>query len=164
VERKYKLHSGYLEVAVAKLIGYRDNTIVPNVSWGLGFNHECDMLILDKQGRFTEVEIKISASDLKADFSKKHGHKSQIISRLVYAMPTALCEKHSDLIPKSAGIIAVDEKFAHESYTFPMHTAWWFRPCKHDKTKRKPSEAEVKKFMHLGCMRIWSLKTKNNYG
>lgn len=27
-------------------------------------NHECDMLALDSQGRFTEIEIKVSASGL----------------------------------------------------------------------------------------------------
>jgi hypothetical protein len=29
-----KLHAGHIEVAVAELLGWREHTIVPNVSWG----------------------------------------------------------------------------------------------------------------------------------
>jgi hypothetical protein len=91
-----RLHSGHMEVAVAELIGYRNHTIVPNVSWGLGLRHECDMLVLDKKGQFTEIEIKISLADLKADFKKPHGHASKIITRLVYAIPKDMLEKSSN--------------------------------------------------------------------
>lgn len=154
-----KIHAGHVESAVAFLINYRKFTIVPNVSWGLGLNHECDMLILDDQNRFTEVEIKVSASDLKADFKKAHGHNSKIISRLIYAMPIELCEKYQDLIPKNCGIIAVREV---TQYNTSYYKAEWFRMCKHDKTKEKPSSQTIRKFLELGCMRIWSLKAHNN--
>lgn len=154
-----KIHAGEVELAVVALIDYRKNTIVPNVSWGLGFNHECDMLVLDDQDRFTEIEIKISASDLKADFKKTHGHKSNIISRLIYAMPIGLCEKYQNLIPGHCGIIAVREVMIG---TRTFNKAEWFRRCKHDKTKEKPSPKTIRKFMELGCMRIWSLKNHNN--
>lgn len=60
---------------------------------GLYLNHECDLLVLDKNNRFTEVEIKISMSDLKADFKKYHAHKAKYISRLVYAIPHDLLDK-----------------------------------------------------------------------
>lgn len=149
-----KIHAGHVECAVAKLIGWRTHTIVPNVSWGLGLNHECDMLILDSQERFTEVEIKVSASDLKADFRKDHGHKSKIISRLVYAMPVRLYDKLGDIIPKSAGIITVE----WDQYHF---VAYWRRNVRHYKTGR-PDQKQIKKFMALGCMRIWTLKNHNN--
>jgi len=149
------IHAGNIECAVASLLNFRVYTIVPNVSHGLYLNHECDMLALDSKGRFTEIEIKISVSDLKADFKKKHSHSSKIISRLVYAMPDFLCEKYNALIPKQFGIISVkcsDGRFI----------AKWFRPCKHDNLKQKPSDSVIKNFMRLGCMRIWSLK-KHNY-
>lgn len=153
------MHAGHVESAVAVLINYRKHVIVPNVSWGLGLNHECDMLILDGQNRFTEVEIKVSASDLKADFKKMHGHKSKIISRLIYAMPIELCEKYQDLIPKHCGIIAVREV---SRYDVTGYRAEWFRMCKHDKTKEKPNPQTIRKFLELGCMRIWTLKAHNN--
>lgn len=171
-----KLHAGHIEVAVAMLFNYRIYTIVPNVYFGLGFRHECDMLALDKQGRFTEIEIKVTASDLKADFKKEHGHKSKIISRLFYAMPIELCEKYQDLVPKHCGIIAIRQKTLYKwegasrgtdspNAKFVEHQGWkaeFYRQAKHDKSKEKPSEATIKKFMQLGCMRIWSLKSHNN--
>lgn len=173
-----KIHAGQVEVAVAKLLNYRVYTIVPNVFWGLDLWHECDMLALDKQGRFTEIEIKVSASDLKADFKKSHGHKSKFISRLFYAMPIDLCEKYADLIPNHCGIISVKPqtfwRFKKESSSFEKrhgialkesfegYKAEFYRQAKHDKTKDKPDEKTIIKFMQLGCMRIWSLKEHNN--
>ncbi len=171
---KNRLHAGHVEVAVAMLLNYRVYTIVPNVSYGLGLHHECDMLALDKQGRFTEIEIKVSASDLKADFKKWHEHKSKFISRLMYAMPIELCEKYQDLIPSHCGIIAIKEikfykwekiKRGSDKVKYVEHQGWkaeFFRQAKHDKNKEKPSDKIIKEFMRLGCMRIWSLKSKNN--
>lgn len=159
-----KPHAGQIELAVAMLFSYRVYTIVPNVSWGLGLRHECDMLLLDSKDRFTEVEIKVSASDLKADFKKGHGHKSKIISRLFYAMPIELCEKYKDIIPKECGIISVKpiySQYGKKSET-PLWKATFFRQAKHDKTKDKPSIVTIRKFMMLGCMRIWTLKSHNN--
>lgn len=154
-----KIHAGHIEVAVAKLIGYRSHTIVPNVSWGLGLRHECDMLVLDGNGRFTEIEIKTTLSDLKADFKKKHDHSSKLISRLVYAMPQDVLNKGADIIPKHAGIIAIAPKMIGKHETL---SAYWVKMVKHDKLTAKPSDGVVKKFMSLGCMRIWSLKEHNN--
>lgn len=153
-----KCHAGHIEVAVSKLIGYRSHTIVPNVSWGLGLRHECDMLVLDKSSRFTEIEIKITLSDLKADFKKNHGHRSNIISRLVYAMPRSLYERHGHIIPVDHGVIVVDF-----NEILGAHCATWIRMAKHDKLKQKPELKTVLKFMSLGCMRIWSLKEKLNH-
>lgn len=152
-----KIHAGHIEVAVAKLLNFRIYTIVPNVSWGLNLRHECDMLALDDKGRFTEIEIKISASDLKKDFEKWHGHKSEMISRLVYAMPERLYQKHGSIIPNHCGIIVV--KYNEYLGAFK---AEWERQCKHNKAANPPTEATIKKFMSLGCMRIWSLKEHNN--
>jgi hypothetical protein len=154
-----KIHAGHMEVAVAELIGYRTHVIVPNVSWGLGLEHECDLLILDGKGRFTEVEIKISKSDLKADFSKSHGHKSKIISRLIYAVPEHLLEAAVELVPKTCGIIVV--KTTDTKYGGIRHTAFWHRLVRH-KVVELPKQHILNNFYRLGCMRIWSLKKHNN--
>jgi len=161
---KTKLHSGHIEVAVAMLLDYRKYTIVPNVSWGLGLCHECDMLALSQDGYFTEIEIKISMSDLRHDFKKGHGHKSSIISRLVYAFPVEMLEKALPLIPTNCGIIVIQENYYIDSNKVRHHKGWvaeWYRRTKGDKSK-KPTDKDVIKFMQLGCMRIWSLKSHNN--
>lgn len=146
----------YMEIAVADLIGFREHCIVPNVSWGLGLGHECDLLVLDSKDRFTEVEIKISMSDLRKDFKKGHGHRSDLITRLVYAVPQRMTEKAKELIPSQHGIIEVRWQPTSERFT-----AIWVRQCKHRKTQ-PPSQDRIRKFMHLGLMRIWSLKKALN--
>lgn len=150
-----KLHAGYMEIAVANLIGWRQNTIVSNVSWGLGLNHECDMLVLDQNQRFTEIEIKISKSDLKKDFKKPHNHSSTFISRLVYAVPAELVEYALSIIPDGTGLIQV----WHNDDDDGIHcSAQWVRRCRYDPRKQNPNQGTINKFYHLGCMRIWSLK------
>lgn len=152
-------HAGDMELAVASLIGYRQHAIVPNVSWGLGLRHECDMLILDSKNRFTEIEIKVSKSDLLADFKKVHGHSSNIISRLVYAVPDYLLETAIEAVPRHHGIIAVKSIEIHGK---TLYKARWIRIPKHNKLKDKPNDKQIRKFMELGLMRVWTLKAKNN--
>lgn len=150
-----KIHAGHIEVAVARLLNWRLYTIVPNVSWGLGLSHECDMLALDAEGRFTEIEIKVTASDLKRDFLKPHGHCGKYISRLVYAMPETLCEKYADIVPRRCGIISVTT--ANGKHENPIPKAAWWRQARHAQMEKPPPKT-VAKFMALGCMRIWTLK------
>lgn len=149
-----KIHSGYIEVAVALLLDYRRYTIVPNVHWGAGFSHECDMLAIDGDNKMTEIEVKISMADLKADFKKKHGHSSKYISRLVYAMPEKMITKAVEIIPKEHGIISVK----WNGYRFE---AKWVRKARHRKHYiEQVPQSKIINIMRLGCMRIWSLKTK----
>jgi hypothetical protein len=148
-----KLHSGHMEVAVAELIGWREHSIVPNVFWGLNLRHEADLLVLDKAGRFTEIEIKVTLSDLKADFKKRHGHYSKIIGRLIYAVPDKLVEYAKEHIPKESGLISV-----RWNQYIGKFVATWVYTCKHQKGTEKPDAKKIQKFLELGCMRIWSLK------
>jgi hypothetical protein len=148
-----KIHSGHIELAVVELLNFRVYTIVPNISHGLLGRHEADLLCY-KDGRFTEVEIKISASDLKADFKKKHGHRHPYISRLVYAMPLDLCHKYKDLIPKECGIISIQWNGWLDKYV-----AHWFRQARHQIHNAIPQQTIID-FMRLGCMRICSLKSR----
>jgi hypothetical protein len=99
-----------IEVAIAKYYGVRKNIIVPNISWGFHWMHECDMFIVTKAGIATEIEIKISKSDLLADFKKGHDHKDRAgrITYFYYAMPETLYEKCKDIIPKEAGILTCE--------------------------------------------------------
>ena len=57
----------------------RQDIFVPNLSWGL-LNHEADLVILTKSGYLTEVEIKRSWEDFKADFKKEHEHKDEHVT------------------------------------------------------------------------------------
>lgn len=116
--RKYPiLTSNIVEIAVANLFGYRRFAIVPNVSWGWLLPYEADMIIVDRSTyKVTEVEIKVSLSDLKADFGKKK-HRLGVdgswippdrVGRLYYCVPEGMLEKAKQLIPEHFGIIAVN--------------------------------------------------------
>ena len=141
---------------MAELVGWRSHVIVPNVSWGLGLKHECDLLVLDKNRRFTEIEIKVTAQDLRRDFIKPHGHMDSRITRLVFAVPESILEIAVDLVPKHCGIISV--KMGGSG----AWEAQWIRRGKHRPGPSKLDEKTVSKFMELGCMRVWSLKRTLN--
>ena len=79
-----KITTPEMECRLADYFGYRKNLIVPNVYWGLDM-HECDLLVLSQAGYATEIEIKISIADLRADAKKVHGHRSG--GRIKYSIP-----------------------------------------------------------------------------
>lgn len=151
-----------VEIAVVNHFNPRANLIVPNVHWGM-FIHECDLLMLSKAGYATEIEIKVSKSDLIADKKKKHGHKDERIKHLYFAIPKSL-EAHTEHIPERSGIIIVSEK------------EWWgmeggirlkktYLACDiirspQTQSKYKFSDRERYELARLGALRIWGLKKK----
>ena len=147
-----------IEVAIAKYYGVRQHIIVPNISWGFHWMHECDMFIVTKAGIATEVEIKISKADLLKDFNKGHNHKDRAgrITYFYYAMPETLYEKVKDLIPPEAGILTC------ERGSWEGASAYIREKRKPEKRKdtRKLTPEEQLKIAWLGTMRIWSLKEK----
>lgn len=134
-----------IELAIASWLGIRTHIIVPNVSWGLNL-HECDILAVSKSGYATEIEIKISASDLRADMKKGHQHDSPIIRYLYFAMPAKL-SKYAELVPQRAGIIIVENGSCLVT-----------RNCQVNSLARKLDVEEQLQVARLGVMRIWNLK------
>jgi hypothetical protein len=143
--------SAEIEIAIAKYFDVRKNIIVPNVSWGM-FKYELDLCIVNITGRYaTEVEIKISKSDLKADSKKKHNHdkNNNFIKNLYFAMPEKMigCE---DLVPEDAGIIFVNKKGKVLVVKDP----------KPNKSAKKWDDEKLYKLARLGVFRIWNMKEK----
>ena len=139
-----------IEYAVARHFGIRTHLIIPNVSWGF-FIHECDLLIVSKSGYLTEVEIKISASDLKKDVEKKHGHKDDRIKNFYFAIPQKLHkDKYIEFIPENAGILIVNER---------GYINVWRKPLINKNAKSISIDDELL-LARLGTMRIWGLKKK----
>lgn len=99
-----------IESAIFKhWVGKQKKAIIPNVSWGFHI-HECDLLVVEKDLSITEVEIKVSKSDLKADQKKWHGHNSSRITRLYFAIPEYLFNDECiSFIPSHAGILVIKE-------------------------------------------------------
>jgi hypothetical protein len=154
-----KLNESIAQVCCANLFGYRANLIVPNLSWGWGLNHEADLIVISKAGYVTEVEIKISKSDLKADFNKLHNHDSKKIHRLFYAVTQELVDLALEIVPKKCGIIVIKKSENNRGY---YYSASFKRGCRKDSSKPPIPQSDILKAAELGCMRIWTLKTKLN--
>lgn len=136
-----------IEIAVAQHFNYRQNLVVPNVSWGLWI-HACDLLMLSKSGYLTEVEIKTSKADLKKDLKKKHGHNSDKIKQLYFAIPSSLA-KYYEYIPRRAGIFVLNSQ----------HRIFCIAKAEINKNARPITVEERYQMARLGALRIWGLKS-----
>ena len=146
-----KLTTTEIEIRLAHYFNYRQNLIVPNISWGMNI-HECDLLIIRKSGYGIEVEIKVSKADLIKDIKKSHHHHDKLgrISEFYFAIPDYL-QNCIEFIPDHAGIIIVNK-------TEYGTSCRKFRDPKPNLTRRKFTDQEISKIGHLGSMRIWNLK------
>lgn len=144
-----------IECALAQYFNPRVNIIVPNVSWGMGLRHECDLLVMRKTGYCAEIEIKRSKADCRADLKKKHNHSSDMIRELWFALPASIYESCRELVPERAGILAVERT----EYGTGFHVVVR-RGAKRNMKARRLTEAERMNLARLGCMRIWPLKRK----
>jgi hypothetical protein len=138
-----------IELAVAHHFGERGYVIVPNVSWGM-FMYELDLCALNNVSLYaSEIEIKVSKSDLKRDMKKNHHHdrNDNYIKYLWFAMPYKMlgCE---EFVPDNAGIM-----FVHD-------TGWCeiVRKPKANKFAKKWGIEKAFDLARLGTFRIWTLK------
>lgn len=140
-----------MEIALMKYFGVRENIIVPNISWGIQI-HECDLLIVRSSGYCIEVEIKVSKQDLKADFEKRHKHKDKAnrIKEFYYALPYSLYGTCKELIPEESGLLLVHDNLKVVVVKSPRINT----------NSKKLEEKEIRHILHLGCMRICTLKQK----
>lgn len=130
------------------------NMIVPNVRHGMPFQHECDLLIVTKSLWATEVEIKVTMTDLKKDQVKKHGHYSNLIKKLFFAFPEKLLLNGEQYVPERAGIIVIKQ------YRDGTQYASVHRSAQENKQARKLTHGEYNTLLRLGCMRYWSHRKK----
>jgi len=152
-----------VEVAIMRYFGIRQNLIVPNVSWGVAMLHECDILSLSKSNYATEIEIKVSRTDLLKDKDKKHGHLHNHIAQLFFAVPKNLEAVALEVIPERAGLFTVEDikspTFLDDVYDYTLVTEQ-VRGCVRNKKAVKWSDEERNQLARLGTMRILGLKEK----
>lgn len=79
------------------LFDKRSSVIVPNISWGM-LPYEADLIGISKSGQVTEVEIKRSISDLRADYKKDHRHDAPCVTYFYYCVPECLVEQAKKVI------------------------------------------------------------------
>jgi hypothetical protein len=148
-----------IQARLAEHWGIRNHIIVPNVSWGL-LDYEADLLIMNKTGYVTEIEIKRSWSDFLADFKKDEvAHKSELIYQFWYCVPEELyskcIEKLKEVYPDSLDRPNVISYSDSGILNFHGKTASYCRG-KH----RKLFLEEQLKLARLGAMRYWSSEFK----
>lgn len=137
-----------IEAAVSKYFNRESLVVVPNISWGL-FPYELDLCVLSKNLYASEIEIKISVSDLKAEKKKNHQHdrNRNYIKYLWFAMPDKMMG-NENLIPERAGILYVDHAGRVNVFRQPQP----------NKDAKKWEMEMAYKLARLGTIRMWSYK------
>ena len=158
----------------------RSDIMVPNLSWGL-LPYEADFVVLTKNGYLTEVEIKRSWEDFKADFKKDHRHNDERIYHFFYCVPESIFDKVKDFLLEKLKEEAkeMDEKtkehfLSHiETFHHRLPAVLTYDEQGHIKrTKfgysgayrshcRKLFIEEQLQIARLGCLRYWNQQEKN---
>ncbi len=154
-----------MEQSINRLLSLSSFAIVPRVIAGLGYHeeqsynfvkvidHECDLLCITNSGYLTEIEIKISVSDLRADFKKKKkGHGGDFIRNFYYAVPEYMLEKTLELIPENTGVIVV--RVLNEHFK-TLQAEIYRKPKPNRQAKKLPVQAKVN-LLRLGCLKYWN--------
>lgn len=151
-----KLTIDEIELAIVNsgLFNKRNDIIVPNVSWGL-LNHEADMVVMTKSGYLTEIEIKRSWEDFKADFKKDHQHDDERVDKLYYCVPLSIKERVADYLTENEIPFTRLLYFSEEGKIYTHNTGGKFYTG-----GRKLFLEEQLTIARLGCMRVWNLKQK----
>ena len=151
-----------IEIAMMKALNHRQNLIVPNVSWGIFANRECDLIMLSSRDYATEIEIKVSKQDLKKDSKKRHNHISPLLARVYFAVPDKLEKLALEIIPDHAGLYIIKKVGYYgtnrsRNYRTTVHLS---RECKRNKMAEKWTMEQRYQLARLGSMRILGLKIK----
>ena len=118
--------------------GYRVENIV---------THECDILSVTKNCFLREIEIKVSVSDFKADFNKKHNHEGNI-KQFYYAVPYYILDKIKDLVPEHAGILVA--AYENEHWQLKRH-----KKAIDNKSATPIDEEKLNKIFRIGYLKYW---------
>ncbi len=150
--------------------GVRTNIIVPNLSFGF-LNHEADLVIVGKSGYLTEVEIKRSFEDFKADFKKEIYHdRDERVAYFGYFVPKSIQQKCMEFNKEHAKDVTYngspymvfgftdDGKIYDEDGRYLVGGGFG---ASYNPNARKLFLEERLKIAHLGCMRLYPIK-KNN--
>jgi len=178
-KKKYqKVNTKLMTVFVMQYFNPRQNIVVPNVFWGMGFGHEVDVLVCSKLGYTTEVEIKISRGDLLADFRKKHDHSDPKINSHYFAVPEYLEDLAREYLRPGWGLLVLKHRRAYIpdchskkvsdeivdcGTRYVVHGYEIKKVVNAKKKFRQPgfSSTDMNELNRLGCLRIADLYREN---
>lgn len=150
--------------SIGNIFDFTRYSSVPNVSYGLLYAGEADLVCLSRAGVLHEVEIKISKSDMLSDLQKKHAHNHEIVQRLWYSFPGYLQDEIEPLVPIWSGIVTVYVSVKNGNLIYKTVVVRRPRPKLRiaNRQNRKPTQEEIIKFLRLGVMRMWSRKNRTS--
>jgi len=129
------------------LFGSDKYVSVANVTKNSGIvTHECDILCMSNKSHYlTELEVKATVADLKADVKKWHGHRGNI-RRLYFVSPCKMEEAMLQYVPERAGIILIDLDKTRVKI---------IREAKINKEAVPLTDERAYQLCRLGAMRYW---------
>jgi len=142
-----------LEIALLIYFNFTRSLIVTNVTTTSGLvMFEADMIVLSQNGYAHGLELKVSKSDLRAEFKKsQYGGRGveyyyKRFKYFSFAMPIELKEEALKLVPEIFGLYFVDGSSVtrYRNPKFLNNYKW--------------SDKERYRLARLGAMRIFSLK------
>jgi putative uncharacterized protein FNV0627 len=136
---------------------YEDKTSIYGKKYVRIVDHECDILSVSKKMFLREVEIKISVSDFKADFKKRHNHSGNI-KQFYYAVPYYILDKIENLIPENAGILVAYIEMKQGNRGEVSSKKWIIKKIKNAKNNNlaKPiDEKQLNIIYRIGYLKYW---------
>lgn len=152
-----------LEYAINKHYSESSKIITTNLTKNSAVvSHECDVVVVTKSYYLLEFELKITKSDLKKDFQKKHSHECDNIKKTFFVVPKEL-EDCIELIPERFGVIIVNKKTRiDKSGKIPLEKTYYplriIREAQTNKKAKKLTNENFIKICGLASMRYWTAK------
>lgn len=147
------------------LVNKRADIVCPNLSWSL-LSYEADMVIVNKSGYMTEIEIKRSFEDFKADFNKKHSHNYEGAYYFYYCLPASIEDKAMIFLEQIYKGKSIVERpailFYDENGNIVEQKFGWKKNYCKGVTFRKLFIEEKLQIARMAQMRFWNLMNKIN--
>ena len=138
----------------------RADLMVPNVSWGL-LDYEADFVIMTPNGYLTEIEIKRSWEDFKADFKKDHKHDDERIYHFYYCVSEGIWDKVKEYLD-SMYLRPIDRPavLTYNEWGHITKQNYGYTGAYRNKKCRKLFLEEQFKLAKLAAFRYWSIEEK----
>lgn len=132
--------------------------MLPNLSYGL-LDYEADFVVLSKSGYLTEVEIKRSWEDFKADFKKLHRHDAEQVYYFYYCVPESIYDKVIEFLKAKYGDnVHTPAVLYYTEQGQVVRTGFGF-PYNEGKHRKLFIEEQLK-IVRLASLRYWNLLEK----
>ncbi len=153
-----------MELAIFNHFSGSYDLVTTGITRGDIVNHECDILMVNKNRYLIEVEIKVSKADLRADFKKLHNHDCKNIKHTYFAIPDDM-KDCLDLIPKEFGVILVRKSEWTDSFMKKTPIIKTRYPVKVVRRPKKKSSYKIPddkliKLYRLSTFRYWKCKER----